>query len=185
MTFAFANKMLCMCCLLQRYKLQSKFKPFVMYTPCRYRIEQELGTEIKPIPPIIEKDLYCSWATPTLAVSYTCLLWSCNMLNQKRHLLLLMHLSVGAESSDCVSKVDLGCALACNAAPLLLTWLFCLWVCFWWWWSTTVQQGSVAVLLLSRALRFRVAAACIISHRFFLSPVAEVKWFVCVWCVIV
>lgn len=25
-----------------------------------YRIEQELGTEIKPIPPIIEKDLYCS-----------------------------------------------------------------------------------------------------------------------------
>ncbi len=43
------------------------------------------------------------------------------MLNQKRHLLLLMHLSVGAESSDCVSKVDLGCALACNAAPLLLT----------------------------------------------------------------
>ncbi len=60
MTFAFANKMLCMCCLLQRYKLQSKFKPFVMYTPCRYRIEQELGTEIKPIPPIIEKDLYCS-----------------------------------------------------------------------------------------------------------------------------
>lgn len=27
---------------------------------CRYRIEQELGTEIKPIPPIIEKDLYCS-----------------------------------------------------------------------------------------------------------------------------
>ena len=27
---------------------------------CRYRIEQELGTEIKPIPPVIEKDLYCS-----------------------------------------------------------------------------------------------------------------------------
>lgn len=27
---------------------------------CRYRIEQELGTEIKPIPPIIEKTLYCA-----------------------------------------------------------------------------------------------------------------------------
>ncbi len=26
----------------------------------RYRIEQELGTEIKPIPPTIEKSLYCS-----------------------------------------------------------------------------------------------------------------------------
>lgn len=26
----------------------------------RYRIEQELGTEIKPIPPTIEKDLYCA-----------------------------------------------------------------------------------------------------------------------------
>ncbi len=24
-----------------------------------YKIEQELGTEIKPIPPVIEKDLYC------------------------------------------------------------------------------------------------------------------------------
>ena len=24
-----------------------------------YRIEQELGTEIKPIPPVIEKSLYC------------------------------------------------------------------------------------------------------------------------------
>ena len=27
---------------------------------CRYRIEQELGTEIKPIPPTIEKSLYCA-----------------------------------------------------------------------------------------------------------------------------
>jgi ATP-dependent RNA helicase DDX6/DHH1 len=26
----------------------------------RYRIEQELGTEIKPIPPTIEKNLYCA-----------------------------------------------------------------------------------------------------------------------------
>ena len=25
-----------------------------------YRIEQELGTEIKPIPPTIEKSLYCA-----------------------------------------------------------------------------------------------------------------------------
>ena len=27
---------------------------------CRYKIEQELGTEIKPIPPVIEKGLYCA-----------------------------------------------------------------------------------------------------------------------------
>jgi len=27
---------------------------------CRYKIEQELGTEIKPIPPVIEKSLYCA-----------------------------------------------------------------------------------------------------------------------------
>lgn len=27
---------------------------------CRYKIEQELGTEIKPIPPQIEERLYCS-----------------------------------------------------------------------------------------------------------------------------
>lgn len=26
----------------------------------RYKIEQELGTEIKPIPPVIEKSLYCA-----------------------------------------------------------------------------------------------------------------------------
>lgn len=26
----------------------------------RYKIEQELGTEIKPIPPVIEKGLYCA-----------------------------------------------------------------------------------------------------------------------------
>jgi hypothetical protein len=27
---------------------------------CSYKIEQELGTEIKPIPPVIEKGLYCA-----------------------------------------------------------------------------------------------------------------------------
>jgi len=43
------------------------------------------------------------------------------MLSPKRNLLLLMHLSVRAESSDCGSKAELGCALARNAAPLLLT----------------------------------------------------------------
>jgi hypothetical protein len=26
---------------------------------CRYRIEQELGTEIKPIPPQIDRAIYC------------------------------------------------------------------------------------------------------------------------------
>ena len=53
MTSVFANKM--------RFQLEStNIKAFVMHTSCRYRIEQELGTEIKPIPPIIEKDLYCS-----------------------------------------------------------------------------------------------------------------------------
>ncbi len=35
----------------------------LMYSLCaigRYRIERELGTEIKAIPPTIEKSLYCS-----------------------------------------------------------------------------------------------------------------------------
>jgi hypothetical protein len=31
----------------------------VCAAPCRYKIEQELGTEIKPIPPHIEEKLYC------------------------------------------------------------------------------------------------------------------------------
>lgn len=31
----------------------------VLWCYCRYKIEQELGTEIKPIPPHIEEKLYC------------------------------------------------------------------------------------------------------------------------------
>ena len=31
-----------------------------LLSPHRYKIEQELGTEIKPIPPVIEKGLYCA-----------------------------------------------------------------------------------------------------------------------------
>jgi hypothetical protein len=30
-----------------------------LWCHCRYKIEQELGTEIKPIPPHIEEKLYC------------------------------------------------------------------------------------------------------------------------------
>ncbi len=49
-------------CVCQQNAISAgvNIKAFVMHTSCRYRIEQELGTEIKPIPPIIEKDLYCS-----------------------------------------------------------------------------------------------------------------------------
>jgi len=35
-------------------------KPMTVCGSRRYRIEQELGTEIKPIPPTIEKSLYCA-----------------------------------------------------------------------------------------------------------------------------
>ena len=40
---------------------QASRDPFIFaYFYGRYRIEQELGTEIKPIPPQIDRAIYCS-----------------------------------------------------------------------------------------------------------------------------
>ena len=44
----------------QRSKAHSLTPPPLVIPPSRYKIEQELGTEIKPIPAVIEKSLYCA-----------------------------------------------------------------------------------------------------------------------------
>lgn len=57
--------------LLYLHYTRASMSPFILWsvTPlhpalvcsCRYRIEQELGTEIKQIPPHIDQAVYCRW----------------------------------------------------------------------------------------------------------------------------